>query len=122
MRPTTIVGAIFAIIGAATLLGVLVLQSMQSTGMMATNPELFGAVGLAWMFGVWGTLVACMVFLIVWTATKMQNDSTQGAHGVVENGQVGTAANTREEISYSRLAPSHAGGTDPMRATELRSA
>jgi hypothetical protein len=65
MRPTTLLGIIFAIIGVATLLGIAGFQYVVATEVLANNRLLVGTLGLAWMFGVWGTLMACMVFAVI---------------------------------------------------------
>ncbi len=67
MSATKILGIIFATIGGLTLLGVPVLQHLAASG----DKVLVEVLGLAWLFGVWGTLVACMMFLIFWTGSAV---------------------------------------------------
>ena len=67
MRPLTAIGLIFAGLVAFLLVGLGILRG----SLLAPQSWQLAALGLGWLVGLWGALVAFMVFLILWVGQQL---------------------------------------------------
>ncbi|MSQ23122.1 MAG: hypothetical protein EXR58_01000 [Chloroflexi bacterium] len=74
----------FAMLLATVVVGLVVLPGLTGDGPMS---RLVANIWLAWMFALWGALVAVIVFLIAWLAEPMpQASGAVGAAHIAERG------------------------------------
>lgn len=92
MRFSTIAGIVFIALAVIVVGGVGLLETPGAT-------RGSDAVGLAWLFALWGSLVACMIYLISWIAESMATDQAQSRptqlHAAAPRGHA--AADQREQ-------------------------
>ena len=94
MSPTKVLGGIFVALLGLELLGLVALQGVGADP-NAARSVLVATLGLAWIVGVWATLVAFMVFIIAWVAEGMAADAPEAAVHVASPTAAAPASDAR---------------------------